>query len=392
MNPLTTVLATCLFTSLASGSIACGDESFETFVTNYCIKCHGPDHQESELRIDKLSRDFQAGGEAHRWAELIERVNSGEMPPADEPQPTQDEIAKFVSILDSLINEGRAARMAARPPVVHYRLSRKEYQNTVYDLLGVRYDPTQPGELNEDTLWHGYERIGSELSLSASHMDRYYRAAELVLDRAFPATPKEARKVRKTAGELRYGDGEKAIQESLDRFGIKRPLRCLIYPGNYRHAFSSHWLGKAGPEHSGFYKLRFKASGIRPPGGQPTHLSIGTSAGSERDAVNGLIEMDITAPEDSPEVYESQVVLEMPTSLHFNVVATDALKGIHFLRLLDGGSYIFTHSSENLLTPQAAPQLFDDKGSGLYSMVILDWVEWEGPLETEAEKFRRTGV
>ena len=52
--------------------------------------------------------------------------------------------------------------MAARPPVSHYRLSRKEYQNTVYDLLGVRYDPTKPGELNEDSLWHGFERIGSQ--------------------------------------------------------------------------------------------------------------------------------------------------------------------------------------------------------------------------------------
>ena len=45
--------------------------------------------------------------------------------------------------------------MATRPAVAHYRLSRKEYQNTVYDLLGVRYDPAKPGELNEDTLWHG---------------------------------------------------------------------------------------------------------------------------------------------------------------------------------------------------------------------------------------------
>ena len=90
------------------------------------------------------------------------------------------------SSLDARIKEGKAARMAARPPVAHYRLSRKEYQNTVYDLLGVRYDPAKPGELNEDTLWHGFERIGSELSLSPSHVDRYYRAAELVLDRAFP--------------------------------------------------------------------------------------------------------------------------------------------------------------------------------------------------------------
>ena len=73
------------------------------------------------------------------------------MPPEDEPQPTQDEIAVFVTKLDSLLKEGRAARMAARPAVAHYRLSRKEYQNTVYDLLGVRYDPAKPGELNEDT-------------------------------------------------------------------------------------------------------------------------------------------------------------------------------------------------------------------------------------------------
>ena len=129
------------------------------------------------------------------------------MPPASELQPTQAEIASFVANLDALIQQGRAARMAARPPVAHYRLSRNEYQNTVYDLLGVRYDPAKPGELNEDSLWHGYERIGSELSLSPSHIDRYYRAAGIVLDRAFPASTVEAQNVRKTAVELRYGDG-----------------------------------------------------------------------------------------------------------------------------------------------------------------------------------------
>jgi hypothetical protein len=382
-----------LFLVLSVGVItgSQADEPFESFVAKHCIACHGPEKQESELRIDSLSRDFALGGDAHRWAELIERVNIGDMPPEGEPRPTQEEIEAFVTQLSGLIRAGRAARMAARPPVAHYRLSRKEHQNTIYDLLGVRYDPTKPGQLNEDTLWYGYERIGSELSLSPSHVDRYYRAAELVIDRAFPATPKVARKVRKTAGELRYGDGEQRIQNTLDRFGIKRPLRCLIFPGVYRHGFSSYWFGDSGPEHSGLYKLRFQASGIRPPGGQPTHLSIGTRVGSGRDVVNGIIEMDITAPEDSPEVYESQVVLEMPTDLNFNVVA-DALEGIHFLRLLDEGGYIFTHSSETLLTSPAAPQMFDDKGNGLYPMVLLDWVEWEGPLETEGEKSRRKGV
>ena len=41
-----------------------------------------------------------------------------------------------------------------------------------------------------------------------------------------------------------------------------------------------------------------------------------------------------------------------------------------------------------LLNPNA-PQMFDDKGNGIFSTVLLDWIEWEGPLQTEAEKSRR---
>ena len=368
-------------------------EPFEGFLQKHCIACHGPKKTKGDLRLDQLSRDFKSGVDGQVWAEVVEKINAGEMPPEDEAQPTADEIGEVIAQLDVRIREGRAARMAARPAVAHYRLSRQEYQNTVYDLLGVRYDPAKPGELNEDTLWHGYERIGSQLSLSPSHMDRYYRAAEIVLDRAFPATVAEARKVRKTASELRYGGGEKH-QEALDRLGIKRPLRYLLFPGRVQPALSGNWLGQTGPEHSGLYKLRLQASGIRPPGGQPAHLSIGKRTSEE--TVDGLLELDITAPEDKPQVYELEVFLEMPTQLHFAVVATDVIDrrgGAAFRNAIASrNAYIFTHSSETLLLNPNAPQMFDDKGNGIFSTVILDWVEWEGPLVTDAEKSRRHGV
>jgi len=367
------------------------DEPFEAFLETYCLSCHGPKKEKGDLRIDQLSRDFKLGADTHHWGEVIEQINSGEMPPKKEKQPTQSEIAAFVASLDVRIKEGRAARMAARPAVAHYRLSRKEYQNTVYDLLGVRYDPSKPGELNEDTRWHGFERLGSELSLSPSHMDRYYRAAELVLERAFPAAATgEARKVRKTAAELRYNGG-KEQQATLDRFGIKRPLRFLLFPGNVQNALSTNWFGKVGPEHSGLYKVRIQASGIRPPGGQPAHLSIGKRTGEE--TVDGILDFDITAPEDSPQVYEFEVDLEMPATLDFCVVATDVVdrrSGAAFRNALGSrGGYLFTHSSETMLLNANAPQMFDDKGNGLFSTVILDWIEWEGPLETGAEKALR---
>jgi hypothetical protein len=369
-----------------------GAERFEAFLEKHCVRCHGPQKQEGDIRIDRLSRDFMASVDTHHWAEALDKINSGEMPPKKEPQPTLDEIATFVVSLDALLKDGRAARMAARPAVSHYRLSRKEYQNTVYDLLGVRYDPAKPGELNEDTLWHGFERIGSQLSLSPSHVDRYYRAADIVVDRAFPTTSGEARKIRKTAAELRYGGG-KDQQVALDRFGIKRPLRYLLFPGRIQNALSSNWFGNTGPEHSGLYRMRLQASGIRPPGGQPAHLSIGKETSEE--TVDGLIEFDITAEEDSPQVYEFEVFLEMPASLHLCVVATDAVDrrgGAAFRNALSGRSYIFTHSSESSLLNPNAPQMFDGNGNGIFSTVLLDWIEWEGPLVTEEEKSRRVGV
>ena len=380
-----------LTASLGLAGAIHGAEPFEAFLKAHCLRCHGPEKEKGDLRLDRLSRDFKLGADTHHWAEVMEQVNSGEMPPKKEKRPTQEEIAAFVTSLDSRIKEGRAARMAARPAVAHYRLSRKEYQNTVYDLLGVRYDPAKPGELNEDTLWHGFERIGSELSLSPSHVDRYYRAAELVLDRAFPSASGEARKVRKTAAELRYNGG-KTQQAALDRFGIKRPLRYLLFPGNVQTALSANWFGRTGPEHSGLYKVRIQASGIRPPGGQAAHLSIGKRTGEE--TVAGLIEFDLTAPEDSPQVHEFEVFLEMPATLDFCVVATDVVDrraGAAFRNAL-GGSHVFTHSSETLLLNPNAPQMFDDKGNGLFSTVLLDWIEWEGPLVSEAEKSRRIGL
>ena len=369
-------------------------QPYEAFLEKHCIRCHGPEKEKGDMRFDRLSRDFKLGADTHHWAEAMEQVNSGEMPPKKdkEPKPTQQEIAAFVTNLDSLMKEGRASRMAARPSVTHYRLSRKEYQNTVYDLLGARYNPAVPGGLNEDSLWHGYERIGSMLSLSPSHVDRYYRAAAAVLERTFPVKSGDVGKVRKTAAEMHYGD-MKPVQEAMDRFGIKRPLRQLLFPGRIEPALSPQWFGKLGSEHSGLYRMRIQASGIRPPGGQPAHLSIGKSTGEE--TVASLVEFDINAPEDSPKVYEFDVYLDMPTTLHFSVVATDGVdrrSGAAFRNVLGGRTYLFTHSSENRLLNTNAPQMFDGNGNGIFSTVLVDWIEWEGPLETAAEKSRREGI
>ncbi|MEI7928286.1 MAG: DUF1592 domain-containing protein, partial [Verrucomicrobiales bacterium] len=389
--------------SLALSGAVLGAEPYEAFLEKHCIRCHGPEKEKGDLRLDRLSRDFKLGADSHHWAEAIEQVNSGEMPPKKdkEKKPTQEEIAEFVTSLDARLKEGRASRMAARPAVAHYRLSRKEYQNTVYDLLGVRYDPAKPSQLVEDALWHGYERIGSQLSLSSSHVERYYRAAGIVLDRAFPASPVEPQKVRKTAAEYYAQSGSdlaKQIQAALDQFGIKRPLRYLLVPvgngfGPDFLALHSAWLASGAQKHparSGLYRMRIQASGIRPRGGQLPHLMIGPRDPAST-LISGIAEFDITAPEDAPQVYEAEMYLDMPTQLNFLVVATNIIP--RFANQYGAGkTYIFTHSSEPWNLNQNSSQVFDDKGNSLFSVVIVDWIEWEGPLESEAEKAQRTGL
>ncbi len=86
----------------------------------------------------------------------------------------------------------------------------------------------------------------------------------------------------------------------------------------------------------------------------------------------------------------------MPTTLDFCVVATDVVdrrQGAAFRNALSSrNAYLFTHSSETLLLNPSAPQMFDDKGNGIFSTVLIDWIEWEGPIVTDAEKLRRDGL
>ena len=128
------------------------------FFRTYCDRCHDAKVHEGEFRLDTLGKDFTSQAQAERWSEIRFRMNSGEMPPKSEPQPKAEEIATVVEWISARVAEGEASRLAKRGPIAYYRLSRAEYANSVQDLLGVHYDPTVPGELNEDPRRHGFER------------------------------------------------------------------------------------------------------------------------------------------------------------------------------------------------------------------------------------------
>ena len=188
-NRKTLVIA--LFLSGAVSEIVAAAPNFETDVLPYfqthCLRCHGSEKQEQDFRIDTLSR--QVGQEnTPQWAEVMERISSGEMPPKElKNLPTAQESAAVVEWLAARIKEGEAARMAQRGRVSYNRLTRDEYVNTLRDLIGVHFDATDPTGFPEDPEWHGFERLGSVLTLSPSNIEKYLGAAEVILAEAYPA-------------------------------------------------------------------------------------------------------------------------------------------------------------------------------------------------------------
>jgi len=364
-----------------AGATAVGRDNGEqpgAFFDRYCIRCHGEERQKGDFRVDTLPRDF-VNGDVELWAEVMGRINAAEMPPPEEEeQPNADEIARTVDWIGDRIEQGERARMARRPPVAHYRLSREEYRHTVRDLLGAPYDPAAPGEMSEDPDWHGFRRIGSKLSLAPSHVEKYLQAAQSVLEAAYPESPPKRRTWKKDALAIDWPNREK--REVLEEMGVAGEVRTLLWPG--------HELGNAGPVHvnhdmpPGIYRARLQLSGLPSPEGVVPHVAMYSK---QHDRM--LFESDVIAPEDDPVVLEFETFLSGPARVPIQNAASGPFDSRRPNR--PTAQFVFTRLDDPDARAPWQRKLTDDEGNALFPLLIFDWIEWEGPIVTDEDRRKR---
>lgn len=372
-----------LFLSIASSQLFGEDAKteLEPFLQMHCLRCHGEEKQKGDFRIDTLSRDFRSGADTELWFEVVTRMGAGEMPPDDEEVlPTPEESDHIVSWITDRIREGEAARLAARAPVSHYRLSREEYSHTIYDLLGVQYDTRAPGAFSEDPEWHGFERIGSELSLSPSHVEKYLKAAHIVIDRAFPDEEPKKIETHRTALDIDWNNREK--EKELTEIGVTDHIRTLIWPGHKL----SYLRPTGGHTHSpGLYRARIQVSGLTPKGERPPHMTLYSKALDRM-----IFETDVVAPEDKPVVFEFETYLpdgNIDISIN-NEVPGPSNAG----RSGRPGGFVFTTLNDPKSRAPWQRKMTDDDGNPLYPFLIFDWIKWEGPIVLEEDRKKRAAI
>ncbi len=201
MNPYLYFLVLSVLCSVASGvdaaamiesgensktsdaATAAYHERIEPILENYCYDCHGDGAAKGKFSMDEFGDLSSHLQDQKHWLDVWRNVRSQIMPPSDKDQLGVAEkkelmawIAKDVFKLDpDNPDPGR---------VTIHRLNRTEYQNTVYDLLGVDYDTSEV--FPADDTGYGFDNIGDVLTISPLLMEKYIAAADEVVALALP--------------------------------------------------------------------------------------------------------------------------------------------------------------------------------------------------------------
>jgi hypothetical protein len=245
-----------------------GLKNIRSFLDQYCLKCHGPVKPKGEFRVDAagLATDFHDLATAGRWKEIVNVLNSHEMPPKQAAQPTAAETAQVV---DWVTDQLARAELARRDKsVVLRRLNRAEYRNTIRDLIGIDFDTSG---FPQDPPAAGFDNNGSALAFSPLLMELYLNAAQQILDRALVSGPRpvpvkwrfEPKAGPIDARRVKVGDNPHAILNGGNN--TMEGDFVVIHHDNYDKSINARGF-KMPVE--GVYTIRIHAAGRVPNGEQ----------------------------------------------------------------------------------------------------------------------------
>jgi hypothetical protein len=166
------------------------EQHTQPFLKTYCLPCHNPERAEGKLDLSEATSVDQIVEHDAIWQIVLQRVQSGEMPPDDaEHPPSEAARGQFVEWLNQF-RRHEADRNAGDPgSVLARRLSNAEFDNSIRDLTGHDLRPTKEFPVdpaNEE----GFDNSGESLRMSPALMQKYLSAARFVADHAV-LTPKE---------------------------------------------------------------------------------------------------------------------------------------------------------------------------------------------------------
>lgn len=148
----------------------------------HCTSCHDAKKQKGKFRVDDLPFTISTVEDAERWQKVLNQMNSGNMPPEDEEQPKSGAKADFLDDLANVMVAARRSLGDQKGVITMRRLNRREYRNTLRELLGVGINVA---ELPPDGGSGSFDTVGANLFMSANQIEQYQTLGREALEEAF---------------------------------------------------------------------------------------------------------------------------------------------------------------------------------------------------------------
>ena len=223
------------------GPVATFKQNVAPILEAYCYKCHGNGEAKGKVAFDELT-DADIGGRPELWFRALKNLRANIMPPAGRRRPPPEEL----KIVADWIKYSAFGIDPADPDpgkVTIRRLNRVEYGRTMHSLLGVDY-PSE-AELPPDDTGNGFDNIGDVLSVSPLLLEKYLRAAEMIVTGVVPQSARVMPVATANGRDFRDYDPPRDLDgvagEDGDRSTRAKVGRPLEYRENIavRHTFNA---------------------------------------------------------------------------------------------------------------------------------------------------------
>ena len=152
------------------------------FVEKSCVGCHNAKLKSGDVDLKALQNDQTFAEDREIWEKVVEKLQTGKMPPPGAPRPPT---AATTDVTGWLLSEFARQDRLVKPDAGHVtarRLNRAEYDNTIRDLLGIDIRPAD--NFPADTAAYGFDNNGDALILSPALLENYVDAAERAVRQA----------------------------------------------------------------------------------------------------------------------------------------------------------------------------------------------------------------
>ncbi|MAR11409.1 MAG: hypothetical protein CL681_15805 [Blastopirellula sp.] len=160
------------------------------FLDKHCLSCHGADRQEAKLDLSPYQTIAAIVSGHQTWEIVLERLEAGEMPPADAERIPDAKQREAVVTWIRAVRQHAAEQNAGDPGVVlARRLSNAEYNHSIRDVTGIDIRPTRSFPVDPANT-AGFDNSGESLAVSPALLNKYLAAAREVASHAV-MTPEE---------------------------------------------------------------------------------------------------------------------------------------------------------------------------------------------------------